>query len=229
MIKENHNSIYRDSFDYWIFDLDNTLYDIKLGLFKKVSQRITKYIINYFNISNEEALKLQREMYYKYGLTLRGLIIEKNIEPKDFLNFVHDVDFSELQKDFELKKLLTELKGKRYIYTNASYDHAKNILSCLDVFKEFDKIIDIKITNFIPKPNKVSYEIMSKKLGLTENHFDKAVFVEDTVKNLIPAKKLGMTTIWIENDFNYNEFRKNLTYIDYSFKNVKSFLKFIKK
>ena len=229
MIKENHNSIYRDSFDYWIFDLDNTLYDIKLGLFKKVSQRITKYIINYFNISNEEALKLQREMYYKYGLTLRGLIIEKNIEPKDFLNFVHDVDFSELKKDFDLKKLLTELKGKRYIYTNASYDHAKNILSCLDVFKEFDKIIDIKITNFIPKPNKVSYEIMSKKLGLTENHFDKAVFVEDTVKNLIPAKKLGMTTIWIENDFNYNEFRKNLTYIDYSFKNVKSFLKFIKK
>ena len=229
MLKENTNPIYCDSFDYWIFDLDNTIYDIKLGLFKKVSKRITQYIVNYFKIPNEEALKLQREMYYKYGLTLRGLIIEKNMDPKGFLDFVHDVDFSELQKDIELKKLLKQLKGKKYIYTNASYEHAKNILSCLDIFKEFDNIIDIKITNYIPKPNIEAYQIMKKRLQLKENNFCKAVFIEDTVKNLIPAKNLGMSTIWIENNFNYNEYKKNFTYIDYSFKNVKSFLKFIKK
>ena len=229
MSKEKNDPIYSYSFDYWIFDLDNTLYDIKLGLFKKVSKRITQYIINNFNISNEEALKLQREMYLKYGLTLRGLIIEKKMEPKGFLEFVHDVDFSELNKDMELKKLLNQLIGKKFIYTNASYKHAANILSCLDVFNDFDDIIDIENTDFIPKPNLESYKIMRQKLSLNKNDFIKAIFVEDTVKNLIPAKKMGMTTIWIENEFNFKDYKNNFTYIDYSFKNIKSFLKFIKK
>ena len=57
---------------------------------------------------------------------------------------------------------------------------------------------------------------------------DKAIFIEDTARNLVPAKKLGMSTVWMENSFNANDFKKNFTYIDYSFKNVKSFLKFIK-
>ena len=57
---------------------------------------------------------------------------------------------------------------------------------------------------------------------------DKAIFIEDTARNLVPAKNLGMSTVWMENSFNANDFKKNFTYIDYSFKNVKSFLKFIK-
>ena len=32
--------IYQNSFQNWIFDLDNTMYDINLGLFKKISNRI---------------------------------------------------------------------------------------------------------------------------------------------------------------------------------------------
>ena len=31
--------IYQNSFQNWIFDLDNTMYDINLGLFKKISNR----------------------------------------------------------------------------------------------------------------------------------------------------------------------------------------------
>ena len=100
-----------DTYDYWIFDLDNTLYDIKLSLFKRVSIRITQYIINYFGITKNEALKLQRELYLKYGLTLRGLIVEKNRTTR-LLKYVHDVEFPELKIDNELKSLLSKLKGK---------------------------------------------------------------------------------------------------------------------
>ena len=217
-----------DTYDYWIFDLDNTLYDIKLSLFKRVSIRITQYIINFFGITKNEALKLQRELYLKYGLTLRGLIVEKKIEPQDFLKYVHDVEFPELKIDNELKSLLSKLKGKKYIYTNASYQHAKNILTLLGVMEEFEYILDIEATNFIPKPNIESYQIMKKKLCLRNKDMEKAIFIEDTARNLVPAKNLGMSTVWMENSFNENDFKKNFTYIDYSFKNVKSFLKFIK-
>ena len=228
MPKKRPNPMNCDTYDYWIFDLDNTLYDIKLSLFKRVSIRITQFIINYFGITKNEALKLQRELYLKYGLTLRGLIVEKKIEPQDFLKYVHDVEFPELKIDNELKSLLSKLKGKKYVYTNASYQHAKNILKLLGVMEEFEYILDIEATDFIPKPNIESYKIMKKKLCLRNKDMDKAIFIEDTARNLVPAKKLGMSTVWMENSFNENDFKKNFTYIDYSFKNVKSFLKFIK-
>ena len=228
MPKKRPNPMNCDTYDYWIFDLDNTLYDIKLSLFKRVSIRITQYIINYFGITKNEALKLQRELYLKYGLTLRGLIVEKKIEPQDFLKYVHDVEFPELKIDNELKSLLSKLKGKKYVYTNASYQHAKNILKLLGVMEEFEYILDIEATDFIPKPNIESYKIMKKKLCLRNKDMDKAIFIEDTARNLVPAKNLGMSTVWMENSFNENDFKKNFTYIDYSFKNVKSFLKFIK-
>ena len=71
--------IYQDNFKYWIFDLDNTIYDIKLGLFKKVSKRITNFIISKYSLDMDEAKKIQKKYYLKYRLTLRGLILEKSM------------------------------------------------------------------------------------------------------------------------------------------------------
>jgi len=56
-----------NEYDYWIFDLDNTIYDFHLGLFRRISQRMTEYIKNLFNINHDEALSLQKNMYKKYG------------------------------------------------------------------------------------------------------------------------------------------------------------------
>ena len=97
---------FNEHYDQWIFDLDNTIYDFNLGLFTKVSSRMTEYIKDFFDLNEVDALTLQRNMYKKYGLTLRGLMIEKKIDPEPFLEFVHDVDFSELNEDVKLKTLL---------------------------------------------------------------------------------------------------------------------------
>ena len=51
-------------------------------------------------------------MYKKYGLTLRGLMIEKKMDPEPYLKYVHDVDFDDLKIDNELKNLLKKLKGQ---------------------------------------------------------------------------------------------------------------------
>ena len=220
--------IYQNSFQNWIFDLDNTMYDINLGLFKKISNRITDFIMSKYSLDIDQAKKIQKEYYLKYGLTLRGLIVEKKLEPEEFLDYVHDVEHPELKKNDQLISKIRILEGKKIIFTNATSKHAKKILKILELEHDFDQIIDIKDLEYIPKPDKRSYKKLLKCLNLNEENLDKTIFFEDTVKNLIPAKELGITTVWMKNSINEKDFMKNCNFIDYSFNNLNEFLDTIK-
>ena len=220
--------IYQNSFQNWIFDLDNTMYDINLGLFKKISNRITDFIMSKYSLDIDQAKKIQKEYYLKYGLTLRGLIVEKKLEPEEFLDYVHDVEHPELEKNDQLISKIRLLEGKKIIFTNATLNHAKKILKILELEHDFDQIIDIKDLDYIPKPDKRSYKKLLECLNLNKENLDKTIFFEDTVKNLIPAKELGITTVWMKNSINEKDFMKNYNFIDYSFNNLNEFLDTIK-
>ena len=220
--------IYQNSFQNWIFDLDNTMYDINLGLFKKISNRITDFIMSKYSLDTDQAKKIQKEYYLKYGLTLRGLIVEKKLEPEEFLDYVHDVEHPELEKNDQLISKIRLLEGKKIIFTNATSKHAKKILKILELEHDFDQIIDIKDLEYIPKPDKRSYKKLLECLNLNKENLDKTIFFEDTVKNLIPAKELGITTVWMKNSINEKDFMKNCNFIDYSFNNLNEFLDTIK-
>ena len=220
--------IYQNSFQNWIFDLDNTMYDINLGLFKKISNRITDFIMSKYSLDIDQAKKIQKEYYLKYGLTLRGLIVEKKLKPEEFLDYVHDVEHPELKKNDQLISKIRILEGKKIIFTNATSKHAKKILKILELEHDFDQIIDIKDLEYIPKPDKRSYKKLLECLNLNKENLDKTIFFEDTVKNLIPAKELGITTVWMKNSINEKDFMKNCNYIDYSFNNLNEFLDTIK-
>ena len=220
--------IYQNSFQNWIFDLDNTMYDINLGLFKKISNRITDFIMSKYSLDIDQAKNIQKEYYLKYGLTLRGLIVEKKLEPEEFLDYVHDVEHPELKKNDQLISKIRLLEGKKIIFTNATSNHAKKILKILELEHDFDQIIDIKDLEYIPKPDKRSYKKLLECLNLNKENLDKTIFFEDTVKNLIPAKELGITTVWMKNSINEKDFMKNCNFIDYSFNNLNEFLDTIK-
>ena len=220
--------IYQNSFQNWIFDLDNTMYDINLGLFKKISNRITDFIMSKYSLDIDQAKKIQKEYYLKYGLTLRGLIVEKKLEPEEFLDYVHDVEHPELEKNDQLISKIRILEGKKIIFTNATSKHAKKILKILELEHDFDQIIDIKDLEYIPKPDKRSYKKLLECLNLNKENLHKTIFFEDTVKNLIPAKELGITTVWMKNSINEKDFIKNFNFIDYSFNNLNEFLDTIK-
>jgi len=220
--------IYQNSFQNWIFDLDNTMYDINLGLFKKISNRITDFIMSKYSLDIDQAKKIQKEYYLKYGLTLRGLIVEKKLEPEEFLDYVHDVEHPELEKNDQLISKIRILEGKKIIFTNATSKHAKKILKILELEHDFDQIIDIKDLEYIPKPDKRSYKKLLECLNLNKENLNKTIFFEDTVKNLIPAKELGITTVWMKNSINEKDFMKNCNFIDYSFNNLNEFLDTVK-
>ena len=216
--------IFKDSFENWIFDLDNTIYDIKVGLFVKISKRITEYIMTTLSFTREEANAVRSNMYKKYGLTLTGLMSEYRIDPDDYLDYIHNVRHRELKYDGQLKLKLHNLSGRKFIYTNASQDHAKNILSVMGIEAEFEKILDIKATQYVPKPDPKSYDIMLESFGISKNKIENSIFIEDTAKNLRPAKLLGLKTVWMENERNLEDYKENSEYVDLIYSDLKSFL-----
>ena len=213
-----------DSFKNWIFDLDNTIYDIKVGLFVKISKRITQYIMEALSFTREEANLVRSGMYKKYGLTLTGLMREYEIDPDEYLDFIHDVTHPELQYEKQLKLSLNNLSGRKFIYTNASQDHAKKILTAMGIEDEFEKILDIKATQYVPKPDPKSYDIMLKSFDISANEIGNSIFIEDTAKNLKPAKLLGIKTVWIENDFNFQDYTQHSGSVDYKYSDLNAFL-----
>ena len=221
--------IFSDSFENWIFDLDNTIYDIKAGVFEKISSRITEYIISTLSVTRQEANLVRSNMYKKYGLTLTGLMREYGIAPDEYLDYIHDVTHPELRYDAQLKQNLNNLTGRKFIYTNASESHSKNILSLMGIDAVFEKILDIKATHYVPKPDPKSYDIMLKSFGILSNQIESSIFIEDTAKNLKPAKLLGLKTVWMENERNLEDYKDNAEYIDYKYSDLKSFLNDISK
>ena len=206
----------------WIFDLDNTLYSPEEEIFSQIDERMTKFITDKFKINNEEAFNIQKKYFLEYGTTLSGLMKKNNIDSDEFLEFVHDIDLDILKPDKKLNKIISNLPGKKFIFTNGSKKHAQNVLKKLEMNAIFDDIYDIKDSNFIPKPNMESYTTFINKMGIDVN---KSIMFEDIARNLQPAKELGIISVLIQRDlplrndkFDIKEFEllwKNNDYADY--------------
>ena len=206
----------------WIFDLDNTLYSPEEEIFSQIDERMTKFITDKFKINNEEAFNIQKKYFIEYGTTLSGLMKKNNIDTDEFLEFVHDIDLDILKPDKKLNKIISNLPGKKFIFTNGSKKHAQNVLKKLEMNVIFDDIYDIKDSNFIPKPNMEAYTTFINKMGIDVN---KSIMFEDIARNLQPAKELGIISVLIQRDlplrndkFDIKEFEllwKNNDYADY--------------
>ena len=215
-----NNNINSKKIKHWVFDLDNTLYPASSNLFSKIDVRMKEFIIKTLNLDPAEAYTMQKEYYLKYGTTLSGLMINHNVLPKDFLDYVHNIDTSSLNKDIRLGKILKKLPGELYIYTNGSTSHALNVMKRLEIDNYISKIFDIEDANYIPKPSKESLDCFIKKFNINPSE---AIFFEDISKNLINAKKLGFQTILIKSnahpEINTNIIKEesvNSQFIDYA-------------
>ena len=207
---------------YWIFDLDNTLYSGQTKVFSEVDKKMSAFISKKMSVDLAKAKEIQKKYFYEYGTTLSGLMKQDNIDPHDFLEFVHDIDISWLPKDLELRKELTKIKEKKYIFTNGSHAHVENITKQLGINDLFDGAFDIVDANFIPKPHLDPYKKIIKKFKLDPKT---SILIEDIAHNLKQAKFLGMKTVWLENDETFANKDKDKPYIDYKIKNLPSFLR----
>ena len=180
--------------DYWIFDLDNTLYPADCDLFSQIDVKMGAFISAHFGIDKIEARKLQKRYYLEHGTTLAGLMINDGIHPEAFLDFVHDIDVTPVPPSPSLRDALARLPGKRFVYTNGSVKHAEQVMERLGVAALFEGVYDIAAAGYRPKPDPEPYKDFVRSFGIEPN---RAVMVEDIARNLEPAHAMGMGTVLI--------------------------------
>ena len=209
--------------DTWVFDLDNTLYSADSGIFQQVSELMGKFVSKHLNIDIKEAKKIQRKYYKKHGTTLRGMMDNHGVDPDTFLNEVHQLDYSIVEPNYKLNEELSKIKGKKIIYTNANQKHTDEVLMRLELTNMFDNVFDIKMANYIPKPDIEPY----KKLIETYNiNPQRTIMFDDIARNLVPASKIGFTTVWINvglENFS-DDVARSKKYLDHQTKDLSNWL-----
>ena len=215
---------FKQKINTWIFDLDNTLYSADSGIFQQVHKLMGEFISKNLKMDMIEAKKLQSKYYKQHGTTLRGLMDNHGVEPDYFLDEVHKLDYSIVGPNEILNKELEKIQGRKIIYTNANKKHVVDVLERINLANFFDEIFDIKMANYIPKPEIRPYEQIIDIFNI--NPSSSAMF-DDIAKNLVPAKKVGFTPVWV--DAGYENFSDDIQaskdYLDYSTRNLSSFLK----
>ncbi|MCO6390205.1 pyrimidine 5'-nucleotidase [Aliihoeflea aestuarii] len=178
----------------WVFDLDNTLYPHHTNLFAQIDVRMTGYIADLLHLPPKEARVMQKELYKEYGTTMKGLMERHAIDPDDFLQKVHDIDYSPVQAAPELEAAIKALPGRKFIFTNGDRRHAENTARRLGILDHFDDIFDIVAAGLNPKPARDTYD---KFVALHKVAGPKAAMFEDLARNLAAPKALGMTTVLV--------------------------------
>jgi putative hydrolase of the HAD superfamily len=205
----------------WIFDLDNTLYPASCGLFPQVQQRMNEYICDRLEVSEEQAAELRRTYFREHGTTMNGLMKVHNIDPHDFLAFVHEVDLACVPPDPVLVAALGQLSGRKIVHTNGSVRHAERLLDHLGLSPAFSGIIDIVAADFEPKPALTGYRLLLKRHSVRPNT---ALMLEDMARNLAPAAELGMTTAWLRNGVDWAMEEADRDYIHHVVDDLAGFL-----
>ena len=180
--------------DEWVFDLDNTLYPAHTDLFAQVDEKIRDFVQKLLGSTPDEAQRLQKDYYRRYGTTLRGLMIEHGITPDDFLEYVHDIDHSVVEPDPALGRAIERLPGRKFIMTNGTRKHAEKVAARLGITHHFTDIFDIVAAGLLPKPHRETYDAFLAGAGIAPA---RAAMFEDLSRNLAVPHALGMATVLV--------------------------------
>jgi putative hydrolase of the HAD superfamily len=180
--------------DTWVFDLDNTLYPHDARVWPQVDERITLYVMRLFGLDGLSARALQKYFYHRHGTTLRALMADYDVDPYDFLDFAHDIDHSAIALDPRLGDAIARLPGRRLILTNGSRRHAENVARKLGILDHFEDVFDIAAADFVPKPERRTYERFMASHGVDPR---RSALFEDIAKNLVVPHDLGMRTVLV--------------------------------
>jgi putative hydrolase of the HAD superfamily len=182
------------SVETWVFDLDNTLYPHDLNLWQQIDDRIRAFVSDFLRVTKDEAFRVQKDYYRRYGTTMRGLIAEHGLQPDAYLEFVHQIDHSPLVPNPELGAAIERLPGRKLILTNGTRKHAEAVMKRLEIERHFEDVFDIAAANLDPKPLPLVYDRFLQKHGVDPQ---KSAMFEDLARNLSVPHALGMTTVLV--------------------------------
>lgn len=181
----------------WVFDLDNTLHNASAHVFPHINRSMTAYLQQHLGLDEQAASDLRVDYWQRYGATLSGMVKHHGTNPHDFLWQTHQ--FPELPdmvlRDPRLRHALKKLPGRKLLFSNAPQHYARAVLQLLRVDDLFDDVFAIEHARYRPKPQLQGFVRLLQKHRLNPA---RCVMVEDCVKNLQAAKRLGMRTVWVD-------------------------------
>ena len=210
----------------WIFDLDNSLYAPSTGIFPQIDARMQAYIARLTGCDPHEARTLQKRYFHEHGTTLAGLMLHHDVEPRHFLDDVHAVDLAALEPAPELVDAIAGLPGRKFVFTNGDEPYARRVLDALGLADAFDGVHDIHACDYRPKPEASGYRSLCERFAIDPA---RALFVEDMAQNLLPAKDLGMVTVWVNNGSERGGHGADASFIDYEITDVADWVATLKE
>ena len=122
------------------------------------------------------------------------------------------------RKNF-LKQLLSEVKGSKYLLTNANLAHTSLVLEKTNLLDIFDDVIASDVVNSY-KPYRLIYDVAIREFKIQSD--EQVYYFEDLAENLKTGKNLyNWTTILISQE----KVRKP-KYVDYVFETIEDALLF---
>jgi putative hydrolase of the HAD superfamily len=178
------------------FDLDDTLYPSNSGLWDAIRDRMGRYMWERLNLPKEDVPRIRKYYFETYGTTLRGLQIHHGVDVDDYLSYVHDLPLPMfIHPDPHVQEMIKSLPQHKWIFTNADDNHARRVLAELKLSECFCGIIDIRAIQFACKPEIIAYQRAMALAGEVEP--STCVMLDDSPRNLAPARELGFFTILV--------------------------------
>lgn len=197
----------------WLFDLDNTLHDATPHIFPHINRSMREYIERHLGVGEDEATRIRQDYWVRYGATLLGLIRHHGTDPAHFLRETHQ--FADLpgmvRFDHAVRGFLRHLPGRRIIFSNAPRHYTEAILTITGLGRLFDAVYAVENVRYQPKPMPAGFRALLKAEHLDPRH---CVMVEDSLANLVTAKRLGMKTVWVSAGL------RNSPYVDVKVRSV---------
>jgi len=183
--------------DTWVFDLDNTLYPHHVNLWQQVDVRICEFVGAWLKVSPEQARRIQKDYYRRYGTTMRGMMTEHGVRADDYLAYVHQIDHSPLEPNPAMGEAIAKLPGAQANPDQRLDRACRQGLRRLGIGSHFEAVFDIIAAELEPKPAPQTYQKFLVAHGV--NPRTSAMF-EDLARNLIVPHQLGMTTVLVVPD-----------------------------
>ena len=180
--------------DYWVFDLDNTLYPPQARLFDQIERLMADYVMRELNVDAETAHMLRQKYWKEYGTTLAGLMHVHNVDPDPYLHEVHQLDLSHIEVSPNLRAAISALPGRKIIYTNGSRAHGEGVSGALGLGGVFDAIYGVEDADYTPKPDMAAFEKIFTADGINTK---RAAMFEDDIRNLAIPHQMGMKTVLV--------------------------------
>ncbi|KAK6119968.1 hypothetical protein DH2020_046295 [Rehmannia glutinosa] len=136
-------------YDCLLFDMDDTLYPLSLGINMACRKNIEEYMLHHLNIEESEVPRMCLELYKEHGTTMAGLkALGYEFDNDEFHAYVHGrLPYELLKTDPVLRNLLLSMPQQKIIFTNADEAHVGQVLSRMGLEDCFQGVICFETLN----------------------------------------------------------------------------------